>query len=383
VPSLGRAPFALAAALTFVRFADEWTTYLPAGAFEPIRAELAVRYLVASAPLIALSAGGLVGAGLVVAADYISRRWLSAAGALAYAAAMIAFALSHSIWVMVAAAFVWGAASDAFVHGAEVALVDLAGEDLPGALAKMSTWASVGDLLGPVTLAVASAMMVGWRGAFVGLGVMMLGYAALLASQRFPPPHPAEHRPRPVAGVLSVLADRRLLVLAAAMGLFALLDEPLMAFLIAFQEHVRHQTPALANALILAWTAGELAAFALYERIVGERGLKTVLVAATLVVGVSLGLAVVAPALVVELPAMALFGAAAAVFYVTLDAKILGLRPGQTGSVSAAVSLIGTVGMGFPAVVGATSDAFGLAAGLSLYLLVPVIILPLVARNAR
>jgi predicted MFS family arabinose efflux permease len=383
VPSLGRAPFALAAALTFVRFADEWTTYLPAGAFEPIRADLGLRYVEASAPLIALPAGGLVGAGLVVAADYVSRRWLSALGALAYGAAMIAFGLSHSIWVMVAAAFVWGAASDAFVHGAEVALVDLAAEDLPAALAKMNTWSSVGDLLGPVTLAVAASLAVGWRGAFIGLGVMMLGYAVLLASQRFPPPHPAEHRPRPLAGVLSVLADRRVLMLSAAMGLFALLDEPLAAFVIAFQEHVRHQPPALANALILAWTSGQLAAFAVYERIVGCRGLRTILLASAIVVGASLPIVVFAPALLVAMSAMAVFGAAGAVFYVTLDAEILSLRPGQTGSVSAAVSLIGMLGMGFPALVGAVSDAFGLAAGLSLYLLVPVIILPLVARNAR
>ena len=383
MPSLGRAPFALAAALSFVRFADEWTTYLPAGAFEPIRAELALRYLEASAPLIALSAGGLVGAGFLVAADYVSRRWLSALGALAYAAAMIAFGLSHSIWVMVAAAFVWGAAGDAFVHGAEIALVDLAGDELSGALAKMSTWASVGDLLGPLTLAAASALLVGWRGAFIGLGVMMLGYAALLASQRFPSPHATEHRPRPLVGVLAVLRDRRVLVLGAAIGLFSLLDEPLMAFLIAFQERVRHQTPVVANALVLAWTIGELAAFGLYERIVGRRGPRTVLIASMIVVGVSLAAAVFAPALPLEVASMALFGAAAAVFYVTLDAKILSLRPGQTGSVSAAVSLIGMVGMGFPAVVGAVSDAYGLAAGLSLYLAVPVIILPLIARNSR
>jgi hypothetical protein len=80
---------------------------------------------------------------------------------------------------------------------------------------------------------------------------------------------------------------------------------------------------------------------------------------------------------------MALFGAAGAIFYVALNAEILSLRPGQTGSVSAAVSVIGMFGMGFPALVGATSDVFGLPAGLSLYLLIPVIILPLIARNWR
>ena len=167
------------------------------------------------------------------------------------------------------------------------------------------------------------------------------------------------------------------------MGLFCLLDEPLIAFLIAFQERVRHRTAASPTGLSWPGRLGEIVGLCAYERIVGERGLKTVLVAGALVVGVSLATAVLAPVLVVELPAMALFGAAAGVFYVTLDARILSLRPGQTGSLSAAVSLIGMVGMGFPAVVGAVSDAFGLAAGLSLYLVVPVIILPLVARNWR
>ena len=183
--------------------------------------------------------------------------------------------------------------------------------------------------------------------------------------------------------MIAVLADRRVLMLAVAMGLFSLLDEPLAAFLIAFQEHVRLRTPVAANALILAWTVGQLAAFAVYGQIVGGRGLRTILVASAIVVGASLPIVVFAQALFVAMSAMAVFGAAGAVFYVTLNAEILSLRPGQTGSVSAAVSVIGMVGMGFPAVVGATSDAFGLAAGLSLYLLVPVIILPLVARNWR
>jgi predicted MFS family arabinose efflux permease len=373
----------LAAALTFVRFADEWTTYLPAGALEPIRSDLALRYLEASAPLIALPAGGLIGVVFVVAADYVSRRWLSAFGALAYAAAMIVFGLSHSIWVMTAAAFVWGASSDAFVHGAEIALVDLASENLPRALAKQNTWSSIGDLLGPITLAATAALAVGWRGAFVGLGVLMLGYAALLASQRFPPPHPPEHLPHPFAGVLAILRDRRVLVLAAAMALFSLLDEPLAAFLIAFHEHVRRETPVLANALILAWTVGQIAAFALYDRLVGDRKPASMIIASTIVVGLSLPVAVFAPAFALELVAMTIFGGAGAIFYVTLNAQLLGQRPGQAGSVSAAISLVGMIGLGFPAVVGAVSDAYGLAAGLGLYVLVPIAIVPLIATARR
>ena len=118
-----------------VRFADEWAAFLPAGALEPIRHDLGLSYTQAGAVLAALPAGGLLGNVFVVAADYVSRRMLASLGALAYGLALIAFGLSHSLPTLLLAAFVWGAASDAFVHGCEVALVDLAGEDLPQSLA--------------------------------------------------------------------------------------------------------------------------------------------------------------------------------------------------------------------------------------------------------
>jgi predicted MFS family arabinose efflux permease len=383
LPPLRRAPYVLAAALYFVRFADEWTTYLPAGALEPIRTSLHASYVEASAPLVALSAGGLIGAGFEVAADYVNRRWLSSLGALAYGLAMIAFGLSHSIWLMVAAAFVWGGASDAFTHGCEVALVDLAGEDLPRALSRMNAWSAVGDLLGPLTLAAVGATAFGWRGAFMGLGMMMLGYAALLASQRFPPPHPPEHLPRPFAGVIGILKDPAFIAMASVMALFSLMDEPLAAFLIAFQERVFGRSPVWANGLILAWTAGQLVAFATFERIVGERPGKGALLASLAGLGLMLPVAIFAPPLAIGLPAMALFGAASAVFYVTLQARLLALRPGQAGSVGAAGSAIGMIGMLFPSLVGAVADHFGLAAGVGLYALVPLAILPLIAFARR
>ena len=65
-----------------------------------------------------------------IAADYMSRRWLASLGAAAYGVSLIVFGTSHSLITLVIAAFCWGAAGDAFVHGCEVALVDLAGDDL-------------------------------------------------------------------------------------------------------------------------------------------------------------------------------------------------------------------------------------------------------------
>ena len=115
MPTIARAPYGLVAALMFVRFADEWFSFFPAGVLEPMRAGLRFSYAQGGAVLVALAGGGLVGVVFEVAADYVSRRALAALGALAYGLAMIGFGLADSFWGLMAAAFIWGAASDAFV----------------------------------------------------------------------------------------------------------------------------------------------------------------------------------------------------------------------------------------------------------------------------
>ncbi|HZZ88602.1 MAG TPA: MFS transporter [Caulobacteraceae bacterium] len=372
----------MAAALLLVRFADEWTTFLPAGALEPIRADLRASYAEASAILVALPAGGLLGEFFVVATDYVSRRWIATLGAIGYGAALLAFGASHSLPVMIGAAFVWGASSDAFVHGCEVSLTDLAGEDLPRALSRINAWAAVGDFLGPVTLGVAAAVGLGWRGAFIGCGVAMLAYAAWLASQRFPPPRGRAELPNPFAGVLAIALDRRVLLLAAVMGLFSLLDEPLAAFLIAFLEHDHRRTAAAANGVVLAWVLGQFGGFSLYGRLVGGRAATRTLIAAAVVMALSLPTTIFLPILAAQGLAALVFGVASAAFYSTLQAEILASRPGQAGSVSAVVSLVGMLGMGFPLAAGALSDGFGPAAGVALYAAVPAVVLALVLLDA-
>ena len=383
IPAVRRAPYGLVAALVLVRFADEWTTFFPAGALEPIRHDLGLTYAGAAGVLVALPAGGLVGTFFTIAADYVSRRLLASLGALTYGLAMIAFGIGHSLPVLLAAAFAWGAASDAFVHGAEVALVDIAGDDLPKTLARMNAWASVGDLLAPLTLGVVAALGFGWRGAFLGGGAAMLAYAAWLASQPLPPPHPPQRLPNPFAGVWAILKDRRVLALALVLGLFGLLDEPLAGFLIAYLERVRRLSPALATAPVMAILVGGMGGYAAFERLAGERPPRRVIAGAAAVLALSLPATLFAPWLAAQMAAGLVFGAAGAVFYTTLDSLVLSLRPGQAGATSAVVGLVGMLGMAFPALVGAVADAYGLAAGVGLYAAIPIAILALAGLEAR
>jgi predicted MFS family arabinose efflux permease len=365
------------AALVLVRFADEWAGFLPAGALEPIRGELGLTYAQAATVLVALPAGGILGNIFVVAADYVSRRWLASLGALAYGLSLIAFGLAHSLPTLLIAAFVWGAASDAFVHGCEVALVDLAAEDLPRALARMNGWASVGDLAGPLTLAAFTMLGLGWRGAFLGLGAAMLGYAAWIASLRLPPPHPREARPPPLAAIWALAKDRRVIFLAFVLGLYGLLDEPLDGFILAYLERVRGMSAPLATLPIVAIVVGGMAGFGGYERLAGARPGRRALIICALLMVCALPAMLVLPGAALEAAVGFVFGAAGAVFYTTLQARVLGARPGQAGAASAVVSTIGMAGIGFPALAGLAADAYGLAAGLALYAAIPLLILAL------
>ncbi|MBI2760474.1 MAG: MFS transporter, partial [Chloroflexi bacterium] len=379
MPLTARAPYALVAALMLVRFADEWVTFFPAGSLEPIRADVQLSYAQAGVVLGALPAGGLIGHFFTIAADYVSRRWLAALGALVYGLCMIAFALADSFVVLVAASFVWGSASDAFVHGCEVALVDLAEEELAPVLARVNFFGAVGDLLGPLTLAGGAAVGLGWRGVFVGNGVLMVLYAGWLASQRFPSPRPPEHASTPMAGVLSVLRDRRVIVLAIVAGLFSLLDEPLLGFTIAYLEQVRGLSDAVATAIASVVVAGGIVGYLVVSPLTRRFTTRQLLFGAGSAVGVAIAGIIVAPTALAQAAAGFSFGVAGAVFWSVVQAAYLSLRPGQAGATQAVVSTIGMFGIAYPALVGAVADARGLTAGLVLYAVVPAVMIALLA----
>jgi hypothetical protein len=124
---------------------------------------------------------------------------------------MIAFGSGGSYWGLAIACVAWGAASDAFVHGSEVALVDLAGRHLPRALGRVHLLAGLGDVLAPLLIAPAAVHGGGWRELSIGGGIVMIGYSAWLARLRLPRPARGERDPRPLRGVLDVLRDRRVI----------------------------------------------------------------------------------------------------------------------------------------------------------------------------
>jgi FSR family fosmidomycin resistance protein-like MFS transporter len=373
-------PHGLIASLLLVDLADEWFTFLPAGAMESIRADLGLSYAQAGLLLALLPAGGVLGTVLMAAADFVSRRALGAGGALVFALCLLVFATSGSFVALAVASFFWGAASDAFVHSTQLALAELAGDELDATLARTNLLGSIGELLGPVTLAIAAGVGVGWRPVFAVGGVLMLAYTVWLSTQPLPPPRP--DGPTPWSVVRGVARDVRVLRFAAIWALISVLEAPFFGFLIANLEETRHVSTATATALLVSVVAGGMATYATLAALRRPLPERRRVVAGSFGLLVTTIVMVGAPSIVVVAVAGVGFGVSTALLWVTLQAATFRLRPGQVGTTQAVISGLSTVGIVFPPLIGVAVDGLGVAAGMWLFVLAPtgILLLTLTSR---
>src|SRR5262249_52887090 len=137
---------------------------------------------------------------------------------------------------------------------------ELAGEELDPTLARTNLLGSIGDLLGPLTLALAAGVGLGWRPVFAGGGVLMLAYARRLPAPPLPRPQPDGSTPWSVAR--AGLGAVRGLRLAVFWPRRAALDEPFLGFLIAHLEKTHHVSRAAATGLVVSVVAGATATYA-------------------------------------------------------------------------------------------------------------------------
>ena len=202
----------------------------------------------------------------------------------------------------------------------------------------------------------------------------MFGYAGLLAAMPLPGPAPRHERPRPVAGVLLALRDRRVWLLAALLAALDVFDEPFFAFLMAALERVRDLPPAATVLVAGLGSAGSVAGAVISER----RPPKPARAATALLVAVAV--IVMVPSAATAALAAPIVGGAAVALWVRTQSMILGLRAGQAGTTMAVVSSIAVVGDLFPLLAGWVADRAGLGAALGCYVGAAMALLALVGR---
>ena len=314
--------------------------------------------------------GGLVGGLAGIAADRVSRRALASFGAFGYGVSLACWGLGENWWVLAVGSLLLGVSADAMLAACEVALVDLAGDDLVRVLAPGNLGAEIGDLIGPLLLAGSAALGWSWRVPFLVTAVAAFAYAAVLAAQPLPRPQPSDEPSSALSDVRSVLRDRRVWLLALVSLLFDTLDEPFLGFAIAFLEVERGQSHAVAvlvGGSVLV--GGVLGAGAIALGAVGPRVLRPgrlPVAPAVVLAGSVLGI-VVAPAIPLQAACGVVAGVASALFWTTVQARILGLRPGQPGTTAAVVGYLALPSALWPLAAAAVADRLGLTAALWVY----------------
>jgi macrolide resistance protein len=368
----GRVPVSAVAALLLVRMADESAVFLPFGTLEAFRADLGLSYAQAGTVLAAIAPGALVGGVFAYAADRCSRRLIAGGGAFGFALSLALFAGGRSFAVLVVAGVVLALASTAMVDGAEVALVELAGDDLRRYLARSNLLATAGDLLGPALVGVVVVAGLSWRVAFAVGAALMALYGLALSTAPLPPPVPGRGEDgdedggsRP--GLADVVRDPAVW----AIGLIGLLmtpfDEALVGFTIALLEQERGASGATATVVAIAGVVGGVLAFTVlakrFEHVDDDRLLQR-----------SMWLMAVAAAAIAVVPVLALVAVAGLLVSVGLSLgwlavqhRSLTLRPGQVGTTKAVLNAIEFTGFWIPVAIGALADRAGLTVAVGSY----------------
>jgi predicted MFS family arabinose efflux permease len=351
--------------LLAARTADECAGFLTPGAFESFHRDLGLSYSSASLVLVIAAPGAIVGNVFTILGDHRSRRAIAAGGAFGYAAALLAFGAGQSFAVLAIASFALGMSATALVHGTELALIDVAGDDVTAYFARGMVFGALGGVLGPALLILAGATAFGWRAAFLACAPAMAAYGVCLGRLPLPPPsHPEPNRP--LRALRPILRDARVWYCGLLALILGPLQHPFTAFLIAYLERVRGAPAALATAVPITWVAGSvIAAVASSRRGTRPRG-GAMRVNALLLLAATLG-ATTIPSLPVIVVCVFVNGFALTRFMLALKTRVVELHPTRVGSVSAVVTTTEFVGFMLPILAGALADTYGLAAGFGFY----------------
>jgi len=187
-----------------------------------------------------------------------------------------------------------------------------------------------------------------------------------------PPVNGASSASHAIRDLWSIARDPAVLLLSLSVILISILDEPFLAFAIAFFQVDRGQSAAVATLVAGAAVAGSVSTAALLSIRVSEASRAQRVVAGAVVLATSAIALVVAPWLPLQALAAAGTGCGTALAWTAVEARMLTLRPGRAGTVTAVVATLEMPSALFPLAAGALADAAGLAWALALYAAVAV-----------
>jgi FSR family fosmidomycin resistance protein-like MFS transporter len=297
------------------------------------------------------------------------------AGSLvAVAASCFAAACAGSYAALLAVLFVFGLAIGTACSVAEAALMDLAPQERERTLGRWSLLSGVGDVGAPLLVGGVAWIGLGWRAAFVVVGLWSLVHAALVrAGPPLPPGRPEEDEEGEAApgpwwrapGVLAAIGW------CLASGFCALVDEVLVSFGALRLEELG-ASPGERSVVLAAGTLGAVFGLVLAEWVWSRVPPMRILLYCSVLTGVALAVWPAARWLPLSAVVLALTCALEAPLYAVVAAQAFAALPGR----STTVVTIAAVASGFdllvPVGIGWVADRWGLRSALASMLLGPL-----------
>lgn len=331
--------------------------------------------------LLALPAifGNIVEPPLGLLGDGWNRRALVRAGGVAFLLALLLIPLAGGMALLLVALMLASPASGAFCALSQAVLMDRAPARREQNLARWAFAGSLGVVAGPLVLAGAVALGLGWRAPFLLFAVLTA--ALLIAVWRLPMPTPAPQATPLRALTTSAAGAWRALRQGTAARWLALLQmsdlmlDVLYSFLGLYFVDVTGVTGAGAALAILVWTGtgllGDALVIPLLERVDGIRYLRT----SALLTIPAFAAFLLVDATFLKLVFLATLGLLNSGWYAILQARLYSALPQQSATVMALGSVFGIAGALLPLAVGLVAQQLGLAVAMWLLLAAPVALL--------
>jgi FSR family fosmidomycin resistance protein-like MFS transporter len=333
-----------------------------------------------------LAIPGFVGSALDplvgVAGDTPRRRVLMFAGGIGFALSAALTAAAVGFWSLLVALVIGNPATGAFVSLAQATLMDREPEQRERNMARWTVAGSFGYVGGPVLLAGALWLGLGWRGIIAALALASVPLA--LATRRVPSAAAVDGRRslrESVTAALACLRRREVLRWLALLEAADFLLDVFHGYLALYFVDVARVDAGAAALGVATWTgAGLLGDFLLLlvlRRMSGLRYLRASALAALAVYPAFL----LVPDYGVKLVLVAALGLLNSGWYALPKAGLYASLPGRSGAAVAVGGIGGLLGACVPLALGFFAGVVGLQATMWILLVAPVALLLLLPRR--
>ena len=362
-----------------VEFLNEWFSNLLAAVLPAVKSALGLNYIQVSLLFTILEGTDVLSDGIFgVLGDLWSRRVLITAGTIVAGLGLVCMGIAPGYVVLLLGVTLHGLAGGPFVGLSQASLMDAS----PGKHDSMMAWwtiiGDIGFLVTPLMVTIAYTLGINWRPLFLAGGGLFFIYALFLAGMRFPRPGTLSEGEEEVETTVS---SRLAAIKAAALNLdllrwaliLPLLEMPVNAFVVLYFHDVVGLSAVLASTtLFIVIISGLVGRAILPWALRYVSGVRLLRWSVWLGI-VSFALFLVVPDVGVKFATLALFSLVESNWYPLAKGQAYAIHPGKSGVVLSVTSLLSPVTSFLPLLVGAIASQAGLAWGLSVLLVGPVV----------